>query len=84
MCNAALSINHKLYNYIRVADDEKLQAIYLPLENEIENTQEWWKNKMLITEFDKRHNTLENGTDKGIAIDAPETQINKLRTKKQD
>lgn len=40
MCNAALSINHKLYNYIRVADDEKLQAIYLPLENEIENTQE--------------------------------------------
>lgn len=84
MCNAALSINHKLYNYIRVADDEKLQAIYLPLENEIENTQEWWKNKMLITEFDKRYNTLENGTDKGITIDAPETQINKLRTKKQD
>ena len=39
---------------------------------------------MLITEFDKRYNTLENGTDKGITIDAPETQINKLRTKKQD
>lgn len=82
MRNAALSINHKLYVYIRVADDEKLLAIYLPLENEIENTQEWWKDKMLITEFDKRHNTLENGTDKGIAIDAPETQINELCTKK--
>lgn len=45
MSNAALNIRHKLYDYIRVADDKKLQAIYLLLENEMENTQEWWKIK---------------------------------------
>ena len=82
MRNAALNIRHKLYDYIRVADDKKLQAIYLLLENEIEYTREWWKDKMLITEFDKRYNALENETDKGIAIDALQAGINKLRTKK--
>lgn len=40
------------------------------------------EDKMLITEFDKRYNALENGTDKAITIYAIETGINKLRTKK--
>ncbi len=43
MSNTA--IRHKLYDYIRVADDKKLYAIYNLLENEIEQTNDWWKNK---------------------------------------
>ena len=53
MSNAALYTRRKLYSYIRLADDEKLQAIYLLLENEMKNTPEWWKGKILITEFNK-------------------------------
>ena len=39
------SIRHKLYDYIRLADDKKLYAIYNLLEGEIEETNEWWKDK---------------------------------------
>ena len=36
--NTAFSLRDKLYDYIRVADDKKLYAIYSLLENEIEET----------------------------------------------
>ena len=43
--NTASSLRDKLYDYIRVADDKKLSAIYNLLENEIEETNKWWKDK---------------------------------------
>ncbi len=80
MSNAA--IRNKLYDYIRVADDKKLNAIYNLLENEIEQTNEWWKNKQFTTELDKRYQALENGTDKGFTVEQLEQSISKLRLKK--
>lgn len=82
MSNAVLDIRHKLYDYIRMADDKKLQAIYLLLENEIEYTREWWKDQTIIAEFDQRYQALETGTDKGISLDELEAGIKKLRKKK--
>ncbi len=82
MSNAALTIRHKLYDFIRVADDKKLNAIYHLLENEIEQTQEWWKDKSFTTELDNRYEAMENGTDKGFTLDELETSISKLRKKK--
>ncbi len=52
------------------------------LENEIENTREWWKDKAFTGEIDKHFQSLENGTDKGFTIDELETSISKLRKKK--
>lgn len=80
--NSAAAIRHKLYDYIRVADDKKLTAIYNLLENEIEETNEWWKDKQFVAELDRRSKALEDGTDKGFTIDQLEESIDKLRKKR--
>jgi hypothetical protein len=75
-------IRNKLYDYIRVADDKKLSAIYNLLENEIEQTNEWWKDKKLTNELDRRYQAMENGSDKGVTVKELEQSIIKLRLKK--
>ena len=76
------SHKNKLYDYIRVADDKKLNAIYNLLENEIEQTNEWWKDKLVTLELDSRYEALENGSDKGFTIEQLERSVSKLRLKK--
>jgi hypothetical protein len=78
------TIRHKLYDYIRVADDKKLNAIYNLLENEIEQTNEWWKDKLVTLELDSRYQALENGSDKGFNIEQLEQSVSKLRLKKYE
>lgn len=80
MSNTA--IRNKLYDYIRVADDKKLNAIYNLLENEIEQTNEWWKDKQFTQELDSRYQALENGSDKGVSVEQLEQSVSKLRLKK--
>lgn len=82
MSNTALAIRHKLYDYIRVADNKKLHAIYNLLESEIEQTNEWWKNKQFIKELEARYQALEKGTDKGYTLPQLQQSIDKLRVKK--
>ena len=79
---SSAAIRNKLYDYIRVADDKKLNAIYNLLENEIEQTKEWWKDKKFTKELDNRYQALENGSDKGFTIDQLEKSVTKLRTQK--
>ena len=80
MSNAA--IRHKLYDYIRVADEKKLNAIYNLPENEIEQTNDWWKDKLFTKELDRRYRLLENGTDKGFTVEELKNSVSKLRLKK--
>ncbi len=82
MSNSGLAIRNKLYDYIRVADDKKLHAIYNLLEDEIEQTKDWWKNKAFINELDRRFHALETGKDKGVTISQLQHSIDKLRKKK--
>jgi hypothetical protein len=79
---SSAAIRNKLYDYIRVADDKKLNAIYNLLENEIEQTNEWWKDKKFTKELDNRYKELENGSDKGFTIEQLEKSVTKLRTQK--
>jgi hypothetical protein len=80
--NNSSAIRNKLYDYIRVADDKKLFAIYNLLEGEIEDTNEWWKEKQFVEELDRRFMALEDGSDKGFTVKQLEESIDKLRTKK--
>ncbi|MEP6713736.1 MAG: hypothetical protein ABJA37_15015 [Ferruginibacter sp.] len=81
MSDPSFAIRHKLYDFISVADEKKLNAIYHLLQDEIERTKEWWKDKAFTAELDDRYQSLENGTDKGYTIDELETSISKLRKK---
>jgi len=80
--NTVSSLRDKLYDYIRVAGDKKLFAIYSLLENEIEESNKWWKDKKFTTELDRRYQALETGIDKGYTVEQLESSIKKLRNKK--
>lgn len=82
MQNNGLAIRHKLYDFIRVADDKKLAALYQLLEDDILQTQAWWEDKTFTKELDKRFDAMEKGTDKGITLDGLTSAIDKLRAKK--
>lgn len=82
MASSTVAIRHKLYDYIRVADDKKLKAIYHLLENEIEETNEWWKNKNFVTELDQRYSSMEKGDDKGYTLEQLNSSVEKLRKKR--
>ena len=82
MSDPGLAIRHKLYDFIRAADEKKLNAIYHLLQDEIERTKEWWKDKAFTAEPDDRYQSLENGTDRGYTLDELETSISKLRKKR--
>jgi len=75
-------IRHKLYDYIRIATDKKLIAIYNLLEDEIVDLNEWWKNKKMVEDFDNRYNAMETGEDKGVTIQESNSFIEKSRVKK--
>ncbi|MDP2112917.1 MAG: hypothetical protein Q8K69_02540 [Bacteroidota bacterium] len=61
------TIRQKLFEYIKVADDKKVKAIYTIIESEINEMSYWWNNEHFIAELDKRSFDLKNGKDKGVA-----------------
>ena len=78
----AIAIRTRLYEYIRTADDKKLQAILALLGPQIDEPYEWWKDKKLLAEFDRRSKALESGEDKGYTLDELDASISKLRQQK--
>ncbi|CAN5626817.1 hypothetical protein BH10BAC3_BH10BAC3_28950 [soil metagenome] len=78
----ALTIRNKLYDYIRVAEDKKLFAIYDLLENEIEEKAAWWNDKEMTAELDERYSALETGKDHGFTLKELSNSISHLREKK--
>ena len=59
------AIRQKLYEYIRVADDKKVKAIYTIIENDVNELYEWWNDKDLLEELNCRSADLKSGKDKG-------------------
>ncbi len=78
----ATAIRARLYDYIRVADDKKLNAIYSLLKPQFDANYEWWNDKNLIAEFDERSKALESGADKGFTLDELAKSIAQLRQQK--
>lgn len=64
----AAAIRDRLYDYIRVADDKKIKAIYMMLEDEIAEEKEWWNNAAFVTELEKEYAAWESGKDKGYSL----------------
>lgn len=58
-------IRERLTEYIRFADDKKVQAIYAIVEDELIEQLDLWKDKDFIEELDRRIEELESGKIKG-------------------
>ena len=81
----AAAVREKLYDYIRIADDKKVKAIYMMLEDEITEKTEWWKDNAFTKELDKRYKAWESGKEKGYSlseIDASLEELSKKRSAK--
>jgi hypothetical protein len=79
----ASSIRQKLYDYIRVAEDKKVKAIYTMLEGEIEGTYDYWNDKEFVAVLDKRSEDHKSGRVKGIAWEDAKAQIMEPAKKKR-
>ena len=60
------TIRKKLSEYIKVADDKKVKAIYTIVEREINEMDQWWNDKNLIDDLNSRSADLKSGKDIGI------------------
>lgn len=77
-----LTTREKLYDFIRVADDKKIKAIYSLLENEIAETNEWWQDKGVVVELDKRYKNWQAGKDKGYTVEETKAHLMRLKNAK--
>lgn len=71
------SIRQQLHNYLEVADDRKVKAIYTMMENEIkESTFEY--SKELKADLDERYEAYKSGKEKLVTATESKKRINKI------
>jgi nitric oxide synthase oxygenase domain/subunit len=66
MAMSTTEIRRKLFDYIRVADDRKVKAIYTIIETEIQEDVDIWTDEFL-QELNKRTADFESGSVKGYS-----------------
>jgi hypothetical protein len=69
------TIRKKLYEYIRVADDRKVRAIYTIIENDVVEPYEWWNDNELLAELDYRSEQIKSGNDPGMLWEDAKKEI---------
>jgi hypothetical protein len=78
----AADIRDKLYDYIKVADDKKIKAIYMMLEDDIAEETEWWKNPAFVSDLEKEYEAWNSGKDKGYSLTEIKAEIASRKAKK--
>jgi len=63
------TIRERLSEYIRFADDRKVNAIYTMVEDEIIEELNLWEDEAFLEELKSRIDSFESGEDKGISWD---------------
>lgn len=81
----AAAIRERLYDYIRDADDKKIEAIYTLLEDQIVEPYDWSADEEFVAELDERMRRYEAGIDRAYTLDELKTswdQLEKDRSEK--
>lgn len=75
-------IRQKLFDYIRIADDRKVRAIYTMIEAEIHGDTDIWTDEFL-EELTRRTTDLRNGEVKGYSWEEVRSRAKKSARDKQ-
>lgn len=77
------TIREKLADYLKVADEKKLQAIYTMVEDEINTAANDWDDDFM-KELERRSKSVINGTAKTYSWEeTKQAAINKVKSKKK-
>ncbi len=76
------AIRDKLYDYIRVAEDKKIMAIYTMLEDNITEEIEWWNNTAFVAELEKAQEAWISGKEKSYSPAEIKADIDKRKKKR--
>jgi len=76
------AIREKLHDFIDVADDKKIEAIYTLLQEQISPVVDWSEDAEFVAELDERVRRYEAGIDKGYTWDELEASIAELKKKR--
>lgn len=60
-------IRERLQEYIRFAEDKKVQAIYTMVESEIQDDLDLWEDEGFLNEMRSRISDYESGKDPGVS-----------------
>jgi hypothetical protein len=72
------AIRERLYDYIRVANDDKVKAIYTLLEDQIIPAVDWSEDEDCMAEFNDRIKRWEDGTDPGFSLAEVKAEMEEL------
>lgn len=76
------NIRQQLHNYLEVADDKKVKALYTMMEDDIKESAIEYSDE-LKAELDSRYASYKNGSAKMITAAESKKRINKLLNKKK-
>ncbi len=65
-----------------MADDEKVEAIYTLLKDQLTPAADWSEDKEFVAELDERVKRYETGIDRGYTWDELEVSIGELKRKR--
>ena len=77
-----LSIRQQLQNYLEVADDKKVKAMYIMMEEDIKEAVVEYSDE-LKTALDVRYAAYKNGKAKMVTAAESKRRINKLLSKRK-
>jgi hypothetical protein len=76
------AIREKLQDYIKTADDKKIEAIFTLVESDIEKEYHWWEDEEFLDELDERGRRHKEGIDRAYTFEEAKEEILKLKSEK--